>query len=471
MSKKSKKIISVVVIFIMILQPLISSAQILFQAEGPYVINGFTQISVPDTNGWDGARLRQIDFREPIAVGTTVTIQATISNFTDNVIGNSYFELFSYDVSGYVGAAYTQGPEISEGTLRISATTTEIAQYAEFGRNTWGANSQATFSQICIFTGLSCVNEPSISAEHTLVSMQPNASAMKNVFNSQYAALAYGLNHDCTVFDTNGVCVSVFGRNTSLNDSSFDNNAAGLVLGYKPHAQFRIGTYIDQTVNNNTTGGVKVENSHPDVGVFGVWNMNADGSGLELRAAANYGKRDLNVSRSVVDTSEAGRGSSDLNAYGALLEASFSHALNDSWMAKPYAGVRYLSIKRDSYTERMTDDVQNPLRYSGLEQETTSAVVGVRFNGRLAPKLVALLNAGFEHDLHHSIDDYRATGVDDLGSINMNSQKDRTRPTAGLGIAYDVADKQRLSANVQYRKEIFMSESSVTGQVNYTIGF
>ena len=98
-------------------------------------------------------------------------------------------------------------------------------------------------------------------------------------------------------------------------------------------------------------------------------------------------------------------------------------------------------------------------------------MVGIRFNGRLVPKLIASLNAGFEHDLNHSINDYRATGVDGLGSINMDSQKDRTRPTAGLGIAYDVADKQRLSANVQYRKEIFMSESSITGQVNYTIGF
>ena len=46
------------------------------------------------------------------------------------------------------------------------------------------------------------------SASDTLASMHPNASAMKNAFNSQYAALAYGLNHDCTVFDTNGVCVS-----------------------------------------------------------------------------------------------------------------------------------------------------------------------------------------------------------------------------------------------------------------------
>jgi hypothetical protein len=309
------------------------------------------------------------------------------------------------------------------------------------------------------------------SAADTLASMQPNASAIKNAFNSQYAALAYGLNHDCTVYDSNGVCVSVFGRNTSLNDSSYDNNAAGLVLGYKPHAQFRIGTYIDQTVNNNTMGGVKVERSNPDVGVFGVWNMNTDGSGFELRLAANYGKRDLNVSRSIVGTSEAGSGRSDLNAYGALIETSFNQALSDSWMVKPYAGVRYLSIKRDGYTEASTDNVYNPLSYSNLEQQTTSAVLGVRFNGQLAPKLIASLNAGYEHDLNHSIDDYRATGVDDLGRINMNSQKQRTRPTAGLGISYDVADKQRLSANVQYRKEIFMSESSVTGQVTYTIGF
>lgn len=309
------------------------------------------------------------------------------------------------------------------------------------------------------------------SAEDTLTSMQPNASAMKNAFNSQYATLAYGLNHDCTIYDTNGVCVSVFGRNTSLNDSSYDNTAAGLVLGYKPHAQFRIGTYIDQSLNSNTTAGVKVERSNPDVGVFGVWNMNADGSGLELRAAANYGKRDLNVTRSVVGTAEAGNGKSDLNAYGALLEASYAYAMNDSWTAKPYAGVRYLSIKRDSYTEASSDTVQNPLSYSGLKQETTSAIAGVRFNGRLAPKVVASLNAGLEHDLSYSIDDYRATGVDGLGSIDMNSQKDRTRPTAGVGIAYDVADKQRVAANVQYRKEVFMSESSTTGQITYTIGF
>jgi hypothetical protein len=258
-----------------------------------------------------------------------------------------------------------------------------------------------------------------------------------------------------------------------LNDSSYDNNAAGLVLGYKPHAQFRIGTYIDQSFNNNTSAGVKVERSNPDMGVFGVWNKNADGSGLELRVAANYGKRDLNVTRTVVGDSsaEGGSGRSDLNAYGTLLEASYAYAMNDSWTAKPYAGVRYLSIKRDGYTEASTDSVFNPLSYSNLEQETTSAIAGVRLNGRLAPKLVASLNAGLENDLRYKIDNYSATGINGLGSIDMNTQNDRTRPTAGLGISYDVADKQRLAANVQYRKEIFMSESSTTGQVTYTVGF
>ncbi len=311
------------------------------------------------------------------------------------------------------------------------------------------------------------------SAADTLDSMQPNASAMKNAFNRQYSQLAYGLNHDCTIFDANNVCVSLFGRQTNMNDSSYDAGAAGLILAYKPHAQFRMGAYIDQTLSSDTTAGVELERSSPDFGVFGVWNQHANGAGLQLRAAANYGKQDINVTRQVIGDSsaEAGQGKSDLKAYGALFEASYAFALNDMWSANPYGGVRYLSIKRDSYSEGMTDDVQNPLSYSGLEQETTSAIAGIRLNGQLTPKVNASLNVGIEHDLHHSIDDYRATGIDDLGSINMDSQKDRTRPTAGLGLSYDVAEKQRIAATVQYRKEIFMSESSTTGQITYTIGF
>jgi hypothetical protein len=419
--------------------------------------------------------------------GEAYNVQAVFGNYNtynNEIINTPWYlenDLFPLNISFLPGLA----PGDTNGTFKYYSVNAngillaDFSFYSDFNKFLYsgGTNIPLFLSELNIdllsdenlYWWIILAQGP--SAADTLASMQPNASAMKNAFNSQYAALAYGLNHDCTVFDTNGVCVSVFGRNTSLNDSSFDNNAAGLVLGYKPHAQFRIGTYIDQTLNNNTTGGVKVERSNPDVGVFGVWNMNADGSGVELRAAANYGKRDLNVNRTVVGSAEAGSGKSDLNAYGALLEASYAYAMNDRWTAKPYAGVRYLSIKRDGYTETTSADVQNPLNYSGLQQDTTSATLGLRLNGQLAPKVMASLNAGLEHDLHHSIDDYRATGVDGLGSIDMNSQKDRTRPTAGLGISYDVADKQRLSANVQYRKEIFMSESSTTGQVNYTIGF
>ena len=305
--------------------------------------------------------------------------------------------------------------------------------------------------------------------EDTLASMQPNAFAMKNAFNSQYATLAYGLNHDCTVFDSKGICMSLFGRNTSVNDSAFDNNAAGVVLAYKPHSQFRVGTYVDQSLNSNTMAGVNVERSNPDFGIFGVWNKNANGQGLAIRAAANYGSRDLNVSRTAIDTAEAGVGKTDLDAYGALLEASYAYPINDAWTAKPYAALRYLSIQRDGYTE--TNAIDNPLSYSGLEQQTTSALVGLRFTGYLTPKVTTAVNVGVEHDLHHGIDNYRATGVDSLGFVNMDNQTDRTRPTAGARLSYAVAEQQFISAAVQYRKEIFMSESSVTGQVNYTIGF
>jgi len=352
-----------------------------------------------------------------------------------------------------------------DGIMRVFADPTSLPDIVidSYGTSRSSVNLNTVLSWL--------VSVP--SAADTLTSMQPNASAMKNAFNRQYSQLAYGLNHDCTIFDANNICVSVFGRQTNMSDSSYDSSAAGLVLAYKPHAQFRMGAYIDQTMSNDTTAGVELERSNPDFGVFGVWNQQADGSGLQLRAAANYGKRDINVSRMVVGDSsaEAGRGKSDLNAYGALFEASYAFALNDMWSAKPYAGVRYLSIKRDGYTEASTDNVYNPLSYSTLEQETTSAIAGIRLNGQLTPKVIASMNVGIEHDLDHSIDDYRATGVNDLGRIDMDSQEDKTRPTAGLGLSYDVAEKQRISAAVQYRKEIFMSESSTTGQITYTIGF
>ena len=110
-------------------------------------------------------------------------------------------------------------------------------------------------------------------------------------------------------------------------------------------------------------------------------------------------------------------------------------------------------------------------RYAELKQKTTTAVAGLRFSGQLAPKVIASLNAGLEHNMHYSINDYSATGVDGLGSINMNKKNDKTRPTTGASVSYNIADKQQITAAVQYRKEIFMSESSVTAQVNYTVGF
>jgi hypothetical protein len=311
------------------------------------------------------------------------------------------------------------------------------------------------------------------SSADTLASMESNASAIKNAFNRQYSQIAYGLHQDCSTFDSNNTCVSVFGRQTQLDDSSYDAGAAGMVLAYKPHEKFRMGAYIDQTMSSETHAGVELERSSPDFGVFGVWNQQANGAGIQVRVAANYGKQDVNVTRQVIGESsaEAGYGESSLKANGALFEASYAFALNDMWSAKPYAGVRYLSIKRDGYTEESADDVVSPLSYASLEQKTTSAIAGVHFNGQITPKVIASINVGIEQDLEHSIDDYSASGVDDLGSIAMNSEEEKTRPTAGAGVSYYITENQRVAASLQYRKEIFMSESSTTGQITYTVGF
>lgn len=311
------------------------------------------------------------------------------------------------------------------------------------------------------------------SAEDTLASMQANAFTLKNAFNRQYSQLAYGLDHDCNTFDEKNLCVTVFGRKISMDDSDYDSGSAGLILAYKPDPQFRIGAYADKSFSGKTTNGLELKAQIPDFGAFVVWNQQLDGTGLKLRAAANYGKHNINITRIVDEGSsaEAGEGKTDMVGYGALLEASFTMNFNEMWSAQTYAGLRYLSLNRESYSESTTEDVANPLSYLALSQETTSATVGVRLNNQITPKLTASLNAGIEYDINHNIDDYHATGVDDLGSIDMDSQTDVTRPAAGLGLSYNMNKQQRISVAVQHRKEIFMSESSTTGQLAYIMSF
>jgi hypothetical protein len=307
-----------------------------------------------------------------------------------------------------------------------------------------------------------------VTAADTLNSFRPNAIALRNAFNLQSAKMAQGLSYDCSVFDTKNLCVS-FAGTRSDGKGGLDDTRGALIVAHKPNANVRFGGYIDQSFNSSESGGLKVKHSSPGYGVFAVWSEKADGSGLQVRGSASFGKADMESTRSDIGNSEAGFGKSDIKSDGFQIEASRDYAVNAMWSARPYVGFRQLTNRRASYTE--TDSVVFPLSYSSIKQSTQSLLAGVRFAHTISAQTTMTVAAGLEHDIKNDVDRYEATGVDDLGSIDMEDGKKNTRPTLSLGLTHVIDKAQRIGVSITHRKEAFESGYTTSGMVQYSRGF
>jgi outer membrane autotransporter protein len=144
---------------------------------------------------------------------------------------------------------------------------------------------------------------------------------------------------------------------------------------------------------------------------------------------------------------------------------------SDKTLVRPYAALRYTRIKQDGYTEATLAGVTAPLTYSALADRSTTALVGVKLNHKLAEKVNLTGSLGIEQDMYHHVDNLTATGVADLTSENFNGNIKRTRPVASIGAYYMPVKNQRIAADLYYQQLPFQSTASTTAYVNYTIGF
>lgn len=307
------------------------------------------------------------------------------------------------------------------------------------------------------------------SALDTLLSMQRNGMNLRKIFGLMASTVNPGLSQDCTLFDAKGICVSFTGKHTGVSGSSADMASGALTVAYKVNPNVRIGGYIEQRAGNITTTGIRVDNNNPDFGVFGAWSEKEGGEGLQFRAAYRYGKKNISITREVVGTSEAGVGESDLKTQGLQFTVGKAYKLNSNWLATPYVGVRKISIEREGYTE--DDTVSSPLTYASLKQKSTQALLGVNFNGQVAPKVSLNGAIGLEHDMSHSTSDYTATGVTDLESFQFNDNVHKTRPVVAAGLTYSIDKTKQVSGQVVYRKEAFSSTATTTTMLTFTAGF
>jgi hypothetical protein len=297
----------------------------------------------------------------------------------------------------------------------------------------------------------------------TLIDLSPNAFALRSVYNIQSAALNAGLSYDCNVFDKQGICLSTGGRYSTTNSPQTSTTSGLLIGSYKYDKNIRLGAWVDQNLSTNNTDGIKLGNSKPLFGVFGVWSERNDGLGYEVKVSAGYGDKDLIVARTATN-----QGTAKLNTTGIQTVSSYGFAVDKDWIISPYVGLKYISIKRNSYSEGGSD----AMTYNNLRQETTSAVAGVKFTGKIDQQTFTVLSAGVEHDLKHNVGQYSAYDSNfTVTTAVFNSKPQKTRPVISAGVFYDIDKTQRIGLNAIHRQEAFQTTTSTTALATYTVGF
>jgi hypothetical protein len=252
-----------------------------------------------------------------------------------------------------------------------------------------------------------------------------------------------------------------------------NNTSALLIAAYRVMPTVRIGAYADQNLSVNNAGStVNLGNNTPLIGLFGAWNERLDGTGTEVKVSAAYGQKNTTVTRSVVGTSEAGSGSSQLNSQGAQVTAKYGFGIMDNIIVSPYVGVRYTQNNMGGYTEGTSSSVTAPLTYGALNTNATTALAGVGASYKVIPTVTTFASAGMESDTNTANGSYYGTNasITGLTPVNFNANPVRTRPTATLGAYYDIVKNQRLGVTGIYRQEAYQAVSTTTVMATYTIG-
>ncbi len=307
----------------------------------------------------------------------------------------------------------------------------------------------------------------------TQAALQISASALQGAFTLQNSVLVNGFTYDCRVFDKHGVCVSVGGRNTTVQAQGINNTSGLLIASYQLDEEYsRVGAYIDQNLSMSGPGTVKMNNSTPMIGIFGVWAEKLDTTGWEGRLGAAYGQKSTTVTRQVVNTSEPGTGSANLNTQGVQASIRYGFSIADDVIVYPYAGIRYTQNNMGGYTEASSATVTSPLTYSALNTNATTALAGGEVKYKFDPKTAIFASAGVETDTNTKNGTYAATGfgLTTLTPINFNPNPVKTRPTASLGGYYDVEKNQRIGITGIWRQEPFQAVSTTTVIATYTVG-
>ena len=318
---------------------------------------------------------------------------------------------------------------------------------------------------------LVALNGPAIA--DTMNSLTDQSNKLRQVFNSQTNIANNSLNYDCSLFSANNMCVAIGGRYSKYDYDGQRNAADILVLGYKVNPNFRVSAHMDQKLNRSNLTGISIDNKTPMFGLLAVYNENPNGLGLQVKVANSYQDQDITATRTVFSTSEAGSGKTNLKTQNYLAELSYNIKTDDNLISSPYVGVRNSKIKQGGYTESTTTTVTDPLTYNALKDESNTLLVGIREKYKVDKNISVFGSVGVEKDLHHNVDNYSASDVNNSGitAINFNNDVKKTRGSGTLGANYNFTPTSMISASFNYTQLPYQTTDAKNVYINYSVGF
>ena len=308
-----------------------------------------------------------------------------------------------------------------------------------------------------------------IGKDNTQLALNQTAKNIGGVFQNMTAGgnFANMTTFDCNLFREDG-CVSLGGRITS---SAGTDTAGTLVLGKKLNDNFRVGGYLEQTLNHDGYKDIDLDSKVPLVGLMGVWNKSSDHQGLQLKIANSYQSNKAEITRAVVVTSELAKGDTTIATESYIAEASYQikDAVRDTTY-QPFFALRYMKTELDGYTEK---DAVVPITYKDMDQENYAALVGVKAQHKVSSKVTLNGSLGLEQDLKDSEAELSgsSTSISAFNSASIGNDKNETRALASLGAYMNLDSGQRVELKGMYQELRYKKDDATTVYITYTLPF
>lgn len=307
-----------------------------------------------------------------------------------------------------------------------------------------------------------------IDVLNTYQALATDSNQLNSIMNLQSTLLVQGLNHDCTSFGQNNVCMAVGATQTGVDSPSASELALNVRLAYRFNEHFRLGAFIDQGISNSLPSNYRLSNPTPLFGFFAGWTQRPNGLGLQLRGSWAYSDQSATITRSALPYTEPGSGNTSFISQGAQIEVAWGAGMATNWVVQPFMGLRYDQVRRGAYSESSVDF---PVSYNSVMQSATTGFVGARVAGQVTDHLVARASVGVEQDFSSTMNNFSGT-IDTLGAFSFQAPSlQQTRAFASVGFDYLLNQNHRINATLAYRQQTLNSGNGYWVRLNYEIGF